>query len=629
METQVADGQDLTDPRALLGSTRWMRSLARSLVPDDAAADDVVQQACLALVRSPPLRSGAAVAWVRSVIRNLAYRRHREEARRRDRESRVARPEASHSPPSEALERAELQKTIVTEVLALDEPYRTTVVLRFFEELSAQEIARRQGVPEKTVRTRLARALERLRTRLDAGTPGGRSQWCILLLPWLGPAAIASMVASATSAAGASAPVSGASAATSVGVPLFTAGGVVVSKLTWVIVGGVTLALGVGVGRYTAHAPTVPGAEKVDESDFRAAVDEAVELKDRLAASAQDLRSAEVARDEALSRVQVLEAETAALKEQLRAATALEPTDAARLAKRLAVSFGEFAELDAFKNADWEDMAAAVEGLNALLLELFHREESGEPMPEGFAQQIQRENARLLAFAAAVISKIPTHSPINGEFTHPLATANLMASLLERADLPTSESQRLDIAQVGERYEREYARLQGEYGEDTLSMTKILDELELKRDSVEEMRSFLSVDQLDAITRPELHNRYQLDALSPFISALSLSRPAAVSSAEDAVAKVRAHVVGTLQLSEAQVAIAAQDFERWARDVAPILTPIPEAEVAYMHLNDATVAGRAYERLLHSLSRSLGLGADGLRRIRSEQGWIVPRLVQP
>jgi RNA polymerase sigma-70 factor, ECF subfamily len=52
---------------------------------------------------------------------------------------------------------------------SLDEPYRETVSLRFFGELSLQEIAVETGRPLGTVKTHLHRGLLRLRSSLEGG----------------------------------------------------------------------------------------------------------------------------------------------------------------------------------------------------------------------------------------------------------------------------------------------------------------------------------------------------------------------------------------------------------------------------------------------------------------------------
>ncbi len=63
--------------------------------------------------------------------------------------------------------------------MGLDEPYRLTIVHRYFDDLSPPEIAARLGVPLQTVRTRLKRALAQLRVRLEE--PFGRDRGAMLL----------------------------------------------------------------------------------------------------------------------------------------------------------------------------------------------------------------------------------------------------------------------------------------------------------------------------------------------------------------------------------------------------------------------------------------------------------------
>ena len=63
--------------------------------------------------------------------------------------------------------RADLQRRLVEEVLALDEPYRSTLVERWFEGRTPEQIARRLGISDSTVRTRLAREHALLRERLQ------------------------------------------------------------------------------------------------------------------------------------------------------------------------------------------------------------------------------------------------------------------------------------------------------------------------------------------------------------------------------------------------------------------------------------------------------------------------------
>ena len=76
----------------------------------------------------------------------------------------------------------ELRRAVGEAVLALDEPYRATIWLRFREQLPPREVARRMGVPVETVRTRSRRALHELRLELDRSY-GDRQKWVCVLAP--------------------------------------------------------------------------------------------------------------------------------------------------------------------------------------------------------------------------------------------------------------------------------------------------------------------------------------------------------------------------------------------------------------------------------------------------------------
>jgi hypothetical protein len=84
---------------------------------------------------------------------------------------------------AEILAREESRARVVEALRALEEPYRSTLLLRYFEDLPPRAIARREGVPVETVRTRIKRGLECLRARLDREYGGDRGAWGAALLP--------------------------------------------------------------------------------------------------------------------------------------------------------------------------------------------------------------------------------------------------------------------------------------------------------------------------------------------------------------------------------------------------------------------------------------------------------------
>ena len=168
------------DTHALLAHVGWVRALAAELVHDGATAEDLAQETLLAAWQRPPRDPSALRAYLRSVLRNLLHRGARDADRRAARERGSARGEALPS-AAETAERLATHRQIVAAVDALPEPYRSTVLLRHFEELPPRRIAEHLGIPVKTVETRLTRGHALLRERLDADH-GGDRRACVLAL---------------------------------------------------------------------------------------------------------------------------------------------------------------------------------------------------------------------------------------------------------------------------------------------------------------------------------------------------------------------------------------------------------------------------------------------------------------
>ncbi len=174
--------------------TAPLRRLARALVDDTALADDLVQDTWLAAVRSPPELDRPIRPWLARVLRrNLASVR-RSSMRRAARERAVAPLGATEDPPAERVESIGM---LLREIERLSASDRELLQLVFWDGLSSAECAARLGRPASTVRTRVQRTLERLRTRLDRRC-GGRSAWTIALVPLARPRPAAQATVAAT-----------------------------------------------------------------------------------------------------------------------------------------------------------------------------------------------------------------------------------------------------------------------------------------------------------------------------------------------------------------------------------------------------------------------------------------------
>lgn len=139
--------------------------LARAILGNAAEAEDATHDAFVAAWRSwGSLRDPARFEhWFDRILVNTCRNRLRRAARHPVRdisEQLVAGPDA-------ALAQAHDRDVVATALARLDPEHRIVVALRFYRDLSVDEIAQRIGVRSGTVKSRLHYALRRMHDALD------------------------------------------------------------------------------------------------------------------------------------------------------------------------------------------------------------------------------------------------------------------------------------------------------------------------------------------------------------------------------------------------------------------------------------------------------------------------------
>jgi len=162
----------------LLIDERWVRALARRVAGRTVDSEDLAQDVWLAWLKATA-RPRELRPWLARVLRRSAANAVRGTVRRQAREVRVAQTAATREERDAADLTAELElHARLNRALAeLEEPQRSTLVRHFHRGESLTQIARADGVALSTVQARLARGLERLRTRLDRDSGGQRAAW--------------------------------------------------------------------------------------------------------------------------------------------------------------------------------------------------------------------------------------------------------------------------------------------------------------------------------------------------------------------------------------------------------------------------------------------------------------------
>ena len=136
-----------------------------------ADVEDLAQDAVVRAYRSLASYAGEAPfgAWLCRIAVNVAHDYLRSGWRRRVTLcSGLSLPEAEgQETPQDTAERRELQRRVRQAVASLPEKQRTPIWLHYFEGFSIAEVARLEGAPEGTIRSRVTAGLRRLSLTLD------------------------------------------------------------------------------------------------------------------------------------------------------------------------------------------------------------------------------------------------------------------------------------------------------------------------------------------------------------------------------------------------------------------------------------------------------------------------------
>jgi len=144
-----------------------MMRLAFLLTQDGASAEDIVQDAFVRVAgRFHHMRSpGAFDAYLRRTVVNLCMTHHRRQRTAREYAHRAA-AGAGRTEPSAGLPDIETRDEVRAALAQLPIRQRAAVVLRFYADLSEQQVADALGCSVTAERSLVFRAMETLRTRI-------------------------------------------------------------------------------------------------------------------------------------------------------------------------------------------------------------------------------------------------------------------------------------------------------------------------------------------------------------------------------------------------------------------------------------------------------------------------------
>jgi len=140
-----------------------------------ADAEDAAQEGFVRAYRAiGRFRRGAPLRpWLLRIVANEARNRVRSSGRRHQLELRLSegfRPGDTAQSPEAVAVASDERRRLLAMVSALGEEDRLVIASRYLLELNGEETAAALGIPEGTVKSRLSRALDRLRSRVQEAT---------------------------------------------------------------------------------------------------------------------------------------------------------------------------------------------------------------------------------------------------------------------------------------------------------------------------------------------------------------------------------------------------------------------------------------------------------------------------
>jgi RNA polymerase sigma-70 factor (ECF subfamily) len=603
--------------------------LACVLLHNPHDASDCVQQAFVAAARKPErIPRDDPWPWFSAVVVNES-RNLRRKFRPMSVDEELTMPDPGPG-PARAMQRAETAAELHLALHTLPDAERDALALTYLAGLTHAEAAQSLGVPVKTLSSHVARGIERLRRRLNCKEETLMAS--LSAVPVAAPtggweAALATWKSAAFSALGHTA--------------VAAAGGTIMANKA-VMAAGLVIALGLGFGGGLAvdhlavpgPAPTI--SDSVGVPTRQLARNDSRDYAGSQTARSDELETLRSKGQEAARETERLRAELTAVaneRDDLRGVverleSELAPMRAEQAERWPTFTFGQYGGIDGVKNANWKELAAANHVVVECIREIREAQRKGERPADATMIRLQRHTEIVRKYEYETINVIKSFARHNGELTHPLSVANLIAGELKMVKLPLTEQQQAQIEQLGLDFEREFEAAQQRYGSNTPRCEKLLDEYTLKGKFFDKLMDLLDAQQRAHVVDPANYRLASCDLYCPTLMLIHTSPIISGADAAEVVAKLRGTVVEKYKIAESQIDTLNPLLESWAADVSGTLTPVPKVEARFYSYDHGAVALRAHVKLIKAMRDQVTLTEDARAAMLDAYDVYIPRVVQ-
>ena len=290
--------------------------------------------------------------------------------------------------------------------------------------------------------------------------------------------------------------------------------------------------------------------------------------------------------------------------------------------------FVHFGLEEALANIDWDATGSAVHAMVPLILELVKTLEETEEMPLELIGEVQALNAHLLKAAAALDKAKVPGTGVNGAYTHPVVTANLVHAALAKSGTPLTAQQQDALAAVASRAAATDDQRRSNENAETSKLASLLAEVDLKERFLDEARGVLTPEQLEAVMPSRSRGKIGTDIFSAGLVLAQHLSPIEASNRTEFGTKLASSLGSQLKLDPANAA----KVEAMAAEFA---TAIPDASWQSMTATGATsrfVDVGSLREIAHKqlqmtqrMLRELDLTPEQRKQLLASQRIVLPR----
>jgi hypothetical protein len=277
---------------------------------------------------------------------------------------------------------------------------------------------------------------------------------------------------------------------------------------------------------------------------------------------------------------------------------------------------------------DWSVVGKNLQEMTPLMAQFGDEWARTGTLPMSLVGKLQEMNGPLVTAAlhAAGKLKLPLQKA-NTAFTHPVFSANALASMLANAGKPLTEAQLEELSRLAERFAAEDAARMAGYDGRAWELQKSIDESTL-RDRFFEAAFALLTDEQRALLAPEsARGRLQSDLFSSGLVWAARAQKLEFATPEALSAAMEAHLLRHFELGADRAAAVHEVVARWAAGLPPSWTSEPAdplSLVGMMPVARVLEAARLELGMLDDLNRSLALDEEAAKRVRGTDFVLVP-----